>query len=143
MAAAVALATDRLAARPAAARPASNARESPDIGRFITPITGEAMPILFRATVAVDPFQGSLGQAPVEEASSDLQGAQTYAPVGRRLTAILVADDRRVAVIDDAAVSVGDMLRDGARVSAIQRDRVWLVSRSGQWRMLTLTEQGH
>jgi len=56
----------------------------------------------------------------------------------RQLTAILVADNRPVAVIDDEVVSVGDVLRDGARVSRIQADRVFLVEKNGKWRTLTL-----
>src|SRR5207247_2965191 len=61
---------------------------------------------------------------------------------GHGLTAILVSDQRRVAVIDDATVGIGDVLRDGARVSAIQPDRVWVVDKSGRWRMLTLMDRG-
>ena len=56
----------------------------------------------------------------------------------RQLTAILVADNRPVAVIDDEVVSVGDVLRDGARVARIQSERVFLVEKSGKWRTLTL-----
>jgi hypothetical protein len=56
------------------------------------------------------------------------------------LTAILiVSEDRSVAVIDDAVVSVGDKLADGARVDAIRSDRVSVVERNGQKRVLTLT----
>jgi hypothetical protein len=59
------------------------------------------------------------------------------------LTAILISDQRRVAVIDEATVGVGDVLRDGARISAIQADRVWVVQKNGQWRMLTLSKPEH
>ena len=58
------------------------------------------------------------------------------------LTAILVSDDRRVAVIDDAAVSVGDVLPDGARVSAIQPSKVFVVDNKGRFHTLTLTNRG-
>jgi hypothetical protein len=58
---------------------------------------------------------------------------------GRRLTAILISDDRSVAVIDEMVVSVGDKLPDGARVDAIRSDRVSVVERNGQRRVLTLT----
>ena len=58
---------------------------------------------------------------------------------GRKLTAILIADDRSVAVIDEVVVSVGDRLPDGARVDAIRSDRVSVVERNGQRRVLTLT----
>jgi hypothetical protein len=55
------------------------------------------------------------------------------------LTAILIADDRPVAVLDEMVVSVGDRLPDGARVDAIRSDGVWVVERSGRRRLLTLT----
>jgi Flp pilus assembly protein CpaB len=58
---------------------------------------------------------------------------------GRSLTAILISDQRSVAVIDEAVVGVGDRLPDGARVDAIQSDRVVVVERNGQRRVLTLT----
>jgi hypothetical protein len=45
-------------------------------------------------------------------------------------------------VIDESTVTVGDVLRDGARVSAIQPDRVWVVDKDGRWQMLTLTARG-
>jgi hypothetical protein len=64
------------------------------------------------------------------------------ADAGRRLTALLIADDRRVAVVDDSLVSVGDLLRDGSRVSAIQPDGVWIIEKSGKWRLLTLSRAG-
>jgi len=57
---------------------------------------------------------------------------------GRRLTAILIADGRSVAVIDDAVVSVGDRLPDGARVEEIRSDHVSVVEKDGQRRVLTL-----
>lgn len=63
----------------------------------------------------------------------------TAARRGRGLSAILIADQRSVAVIDDVIVGVGDRLPNGARVDAIQRDRVVVVERSGQRRVLTLT----
>lgn len=55
-----------------------------------------------------------------------------------RLTAILVAEDGRVAVIDDDAVSVGSRLKTGERVASIQQDRVWVVKPNGEWKLLTL-----
>lgn len=58
---------------------------------------------------------------------------------GRRLTAILISDDRSVAVIDEAVVLVGDRLPDGSLVAEIRSDRVSVVERNGQRRVLTLT----
>ena len=61
---------------------------------------------------------------------------------GRQLTAVLIADERRVAVIDDTVVRVGDVLRDGSRVSAIQPTGVWIIEKNGTWRLLTLSRGG-
>ena len=77
-------------------------------------------------TVAVAPRGG------VSTVSSSGRG-------GRRLTAILTVDDRSIAVIDEAIVKVGDRLPDGARVDAIQADRVTVVEQNGRRRVLTLT----
>ena len=56
----------------------------------------------------------------------------------RRLTAIIIAGNRPTAVVDDKVVEVGDKLADGARVDAIQSDRVRLVDSTGRRRVLTL-----
>jgi hypothetical protein len=85
-----------------------------------------------RAVVGPEPSVASGASTPTVSSGS----------VGSRgLTAILISDERRVAVIDDATVGIGDVLRDGARVSAIQPDRVWLVGKNGRWRMLTLSNR--
>ena len=115
-----------------------------DIGNFVARGAPDSVSSGFYQSVTVDPFEK--GRTSVEP--SGVASAATVPTVpsssagGTRLTAILVADDRRVAVIDDATVSVGDVLPDGARVSAIQPDRVWVVDRNGRWRMLTLTNRG-
>lgn len=104
----------------------------------------ESDALRFRRNVRTDPFetrQVAIAQPDVAPQS----GAPTVpssSANGRRLTAILVADERRVAVVDDAAVSVGSVLRDGARVAAIQPDRVFVVEKNGRWRTLTLTNRG-
>jgi hypothetical protein len=110
-----------------------------DITAFVTPMRSDWTQPSSAMNIGIDPFPGRSDEPGLPQSG----GPAVARPAGaRRLTAILVADDRRVAVIDDAAVSVGDLLRDGARVSAIQPDRVWVVDRRGQWRMLTLTNQG-
>jgi aminoglycoside phosphotransferase (APT) family kinase protein len=58
------------------------------------------------------------------------------------LTAILIADDRPVAVIDGSVVKVGDTLPDGARITAIRSDRVAVMERNGQHRVLTISPGG-
>ena len=118
-----------------------------DIGDFVSRTVGDSVASGFHASLSVDPFDNR--PAYVEQSAQPAVASPPEAPTvplstadGNRLTAILVATDHRVAVIDDAAVNVGDVLRDGARVSSIQADRVWLVERTGRWRMLTLTNRG-
>lgn len=55
-------------------------------------------------------------------------------------SAILITADRRSAVIDDRIVSVGDVLGGGARVVAIERDHVEIVTPSGVRRRLTVQQ---
>jgi hypothetical protein len=43
-----------------------------------------------------------------------------------------------VAVVDEVVVNIGDQLADGARVVGIQSDRVEIVEKNGQRRVLTL-----
>lgn len=54
------------------------------------------------------------------------------------LNAIFISERRRVASIDGRIVSVGDTLAGGARVSAIEPDRVVVTDASGRTRILTL-----
>lgn len=140
VAAVVALAADRYARALSPAAPARGTAE--ELSRFVMPFTSESIADRSAVSVGVDPF----GATSFSELPVDSPGIDPSAPAAprstRRLTAILVADNSRVAVIDDATVSVGDFLRDGSRVSAIQRDRVWLVDRSGQWHMLSLPSSG-
>lgn len=115
-----------------------------DISGFVAPIDFDSMVPPFRMPVRIDPF-GS-GARSSESAVAYLAGPRTVrtspAIGGHVLTAILVSDDRRVAVIDDAAVSVGDVLPDGARVSAIQPSKVFVVDSKGRFHTLTLTNRG-
>jgi hypothetical protein len=122
----------------------------PDIGGFVGRGASDSVLFGFHASVTVDPFDsrplGEGGGGGVDQTAVAPTASGPTVPSssgdGRHLTAILVADERRVAVIDDAAVSVGDVLKDGARVSAIQPDRVWVVEKDGRWLMLTLTNRG-
>jgi hypothetical protein len=56
------------------------------------------------------------------------------------VTAILISRDKRVAVINDALVSVGSILPGGVRVTAIENDHVEIVGRSGTRRMLAIKD---
>jgi hypothetical protein len=139
----VALAADRTAASESRTTSAVlDGGGSADIAEFMVPLRPDAVVPPFRMNVPVDPF----GRQPAAEEFAVAPGTGTptvsASSAGRRLTAILIADERRVAVIDDAAVGVGDVLRDGARVASIQTDRVFVVDKSGRWRTLTLTNRG-
>lgn len=56
------------------------------------------------------------------------------------VTAILISQDRRVAVVDDALVRVGSVLPGGVRVTAIESDHVEIVGPTGTRRMLTIKD---
>ena len=55
-----------------------------------------------------------------------------------RVSAILVADNRRVAIVNDSAVAVGDPLPGGARVIEIELDFVVLRAADGARTVLRL-----
>lgn len=143
LAAAIALAADRLATSPVGA---SGARSDAgaDVATFMTPVSPDASPTRVEVRVPVDPFDragASIDHAAV--ASGPRPGSvSSTSSAGQRLTAILIADERRIAVIDDATVKVGDVLRDGARVAVIDADRVWVSDRNGRMRLLTLSSRG-
>lgn len=133
----VALAAERLAARARApiAGGVSLAALG-DIGGFVTPLeAGAALPGA-AADLAVDPF-GAAAPSRIPVAPGP-RTPTVNARGGRQLTAILIADDRPVAVIDGALVNVGDVLPDGGRVAAIRADRVAISEKNGQMRVLMI-----
>ena len=144
--ASVALAAERIAmvAPRSAATGSLDASSLGDVADFVAPVRADLVLPRFRMNVQFDPFDNSLAavrQSDVAPQASPGTVPSSSAP-RRGLTAILIADERRVAVIDDAAVSVGDVLRNGARVAAIQPDRVFVVEKNGRFRTLTLTNRG-
>lgn len=111
-----------------------------DVGNFMSPVTGDLGPQRADVKLARDPFEATPpgGGAAVASVAPAPTVNASRRPA-RQLTAILIADDRPVAVIDGEVVNVGDVLPDGARVASIREDRVSLLERSGQWRVLTLS----
>jgi len=107
-----------------------------DVSRFGVALGVDTLRRVTGPAPATDPFD-----APREEAMPVSPSLRTAAPAAR-LTAILIAEDGSVAVIDDEAVSVGGTLRTGERVASIQADRVWVVKPNGQWRALVLPGSG-
>lgn len=147
-AAAIALAADRLSAAPEPAPLGAPPSASPEISPFVVSLPAVSELPAFRQLLAIDPFEsrgrrsGTLAVAPDATTPTVPSSPVARPQRGRQLTAVLIADERRVAVIDEATVKVGDVLRDGARISAIQADRVWVVEKDGRWQMLTLMTRG-
>ena len=112
---------------PYAAPPADTARVA-----ALTPPT----PLISR-----DPF---VAEAPVVVAvqsgrPTEPPRAETNAPT---LTAVLITQSRRAAVINDVLVDLGSRLGDGTRLTAVERDHVVLTDANGVRRTLTLSD-GH
>lgn len=134
----IGLAADRLTAT-AATGASDRGADTNAVGPFLAPVEGNAPAATADVQVGRDPF-----------ATLPNQGAKAVAPVvpgptvnasrrpARQLTAILIADDRPIAVIDGEVVKVGDVLPDGATVASIREDRVSLRERDGRWRVVTL-----
>lgn len=140
----VALAAEFVAAGPSAPRAAApvSTAVSEDLDSFLAPLRRERDIPTFEGRIASDPLSDGSGPREPVRPVAQARGVPTVSASGRRarrLTAILIADDRPVAVLDEMVVSVGDRLPDGARVEAIQSDGVWVVERSGRRRLLTLT----
>ena len=112
-----------------------------DLDGLLTPSHSERSRSATAVRLKTDPLGGQ--SAPIAVGTVASQGGvptvSSSVRRGRRLTAILIADGRSVAVIDDAVVLVGDRLPDGARVVEIRSDRVSVVEKGGQKRELTLT----
>lgn len=106
-----------------------------DIGGFMAPLQSGAESPVPGALLRNDPLAAGAVDLPVAQGP---RAPTVNARAGRQLTAILIADDRPVAVIDGALVNVGDVLPDGGRVASIRGDRVAISERNGQMRVLTI-----
>lgn len=134
----IALAADRLSANPAGPAPRNN--PALDFGEFATPIRDSIARLRTPVALPVDPLESRSGGFVVAPGEG---GPTVNAPRRtRQLTAILIADEQPVAVIDGSVVKVGDTLPDGARITAIRSDRVSIIERTGQHRSLTLSPGG-
>jgi hypothetical protein len=136
----LALAADRLAADPRGTAVRGVTLDSlGDADSFAAPLGVDYTIPDFVDNLRIDPLEGRSASASTPAIASSRGNPTVSTPTaGRRLTAVLVADDRPVAVIDDEVVEVGGRLKDGARISAIRGDRVWVVEKDGKWRVLTL-----
>jgi hypothetical protein len=130
----IAMLVDRVAAASASTPTTGRANAvTDDISRYSTPLVADTLVRALDPRPGSDPF-GNGRPLPVASTAT----ATPTAPRGPQLTAILIAEDGSVAVIDDEALSVGGRIKTGERVASIQADRVWVVKPNGQWRMLTL-----
>lgn len=109
-----------------------------DVAGFVTPGPVAPEEPLATGELRLDPFGDLPASARIPVAPGG-RAPTVNARVGRQLTAILIADDRPVAVINGVLVSVGDVLPDGGRVAAIRADRVAISERNGQMRVLTIS----
>lgn len=137
-AAIVAAAASRAAAPMTSPAPRPGSSASGEMTQFVTRPARAPVSPDFTASLDADPLVETSGESNVAVAQGAAAPTVSPSAGAQRLTAVLIADERRVAVIDDAAVSIGDVLRDGSRVSAIQPDRVWIIEKNGHWRALTL-----
>lgn len=134
---AVALTAERLSARARAPMSAAAGLAAlGDIGGFVTPLEGAVQAQGGTSELRFDPFSESASRRiPVAPGQ---RTPTVSARGGRQLTAILIADDRPIAVIDGALVNVGDVLPDGGRVAAIRADRVAISEKNGQMRVIMI-----
>ncbi len=139
-AALIALTVEVIGVRPGPTREAA-ALSPPDIDEFLAPLQQGRPAGGFAAGAVSDPLAPGGTRRAVGDAVAPGSGVPTVSSsgrAGRRLTAILIVDDRPVAVLDDIVVGIGDRLADGARVAGIRADRVEVVEKNGQRRVLTL-----
>lgn len=117
------------------------AEELEALGRFMTPAPLQGVPAIANASGmrldGPDPFASNDYTKIIDTA-----GAAPVQPVRERnvVSAILIANDRRVAVIDETLVSVGSTLPGGFRVTAIENDHIVIVTPDGVRRMLAIRD---
>ena len=92
----------------------------------------------FGAGSAEVPNGGFAGNAGVSN------GTEAAAPPPPRwtLSAIMVAGDRKIAILNDRMVRPGDRLDDGARVERVESDHIVIITPEGARRRLQLERQG-
>jgi hypothetical protein len=117
--------------------------ELDSLGKYLKPRPSQGVPALVRAdritSDVYDPFDSPDFLSNVASGTGAVAVPQ---PVRERyvVTAILISRDRRVAVIDDALVSVGSVLPGGIRVVGIEADHVAVVGPRGIRRVLTIKD---
>jgi hypothetical protein len=135
-------------ARPAPAAVAVLLAEGDSASLFLAGSAGGVMaPLVPQYEAVADPFRATAAPAPraVAQVSRSSFADATRAPARERrpaLSAILITDSRRAAVIDERLVGIGDVLADGTRVTAVERNFVIVTAGDGSRRRLTLPDAG-
>ena len=108
------------------------------LGAYLSPPQG-SRPIIPETALSPDDFADYEPVYEPEVVAGD-PPAEAVAPPqpSWRVSAILVADNRRVAIVNDSAVAVGDPLPGGARVIEIELDFVVLRAADGARTVLRL-----
>lgn len=110
------------------------ASELVELERYLTPVAVDrAAGVRAPPRVIIDgnPFRGPAPAPRVDERPAT-------EPAPWRVTAIMIAGARRMAVVNDRLVRPGDRLEDGARVESVERDYVVLITPGGERRRLEL-----
>lgn len=113
------------------------ASELVELERYLVPVTADETRVGVPPRVVIDgsPFRAP----PVAVEAAPLSPRPATAPAPRwTVTAIMIAGDRRVAIVNDRLVRPGHRFDDGARIEAVERDHVVLITPSGQRRRLEL-----
>lgn len=107
---------------------------------------GVMSPLVPHYEAVADPFRATaLAPRAVAQVKRSFRADTPSATVRERvpaLSAILITDSRRVAVIDERLVGIGDLLADGTRVTAVERNFVIVTASDGSRRHLTLPDAG-
>lgn len=105
--------------------------------RYLRPVAVDVGRVGVPPTVVIDgnPFRGPA----VRRTAAPEAGPRAAPPAPRwTVTAIMVAGEQRVAIVNDRMVRPGDRLDDGARIAAVERDHVVLITPGGERRRLEL-----
>lgn len=110
------------------------ASELVELEQYLTPVAVDATARVGappRVIIAGSPFRGpARPPQPSQPAGTE--------PARWTVTAIMIAGDNRMAVVNDRLVRPGDRLEDGARVESVGRDYVVLITPGGERRRLEL-----
>ncbi len=84
---------------------------------------------------------GGDGAAAGRPGSGSRPGAEAPQRPRWTLSAILIAGERRIAIVNDLMVRPGDRLEDGTRVEVVERNHVVIITPNGERRRLELEGQ--